>query len=151
MVESAKVSVQKNNFHPKSPFELNLNQISAIEDEQGRLESREEQVMSLSTRSLQDHYKDFMKKKLPRPEQLPGQSYNDKGGRSPEFKDWLRQRFIEQCEKYLGVPYAKRYRKPDDPLYNAPLFLDCCALVRRAIYDLRNEFGFKLGPGNQAY
>ena len=41
--------------------------------------------------------------------------------------------------------------KPDDPLYNAPLFLDCCALVSRAICDLRIEFGFALGRGNQAY
>ena len=49
------------------------------------------------------------------------------------------------------MPYAKRYRKPEDPLYNAPLFLDCCALVRRAVFDLKHEFGFKLGPGNQAY
>lgn len=60
-------------------------------------------------------------------------------------------RFIKQCEKYLGIPYAKRYRKPEDPLHNAPLFLDCCALVRRAIYDLKSDFGFHLGPGNQAY
>ena len=79
------------------------------------------------------------------------QLLSEKGARSRDFKDWLRQRFIEQCEKYVGVPYAKRYRKPDDPLYNAPLFLDCCALVRRAVYDLREHFGFKLGPGNQAY
>ena len=51
----------------------------------------------------------------------------------------------------MGVPYAKRYRKKGDPLYNAPLFLDCCALVRRAVKDLRKEFGFRLGPGNQCY
>lgn len=77
---------------------------------------------------------------------LPG--YSDKGAKSQEFKDWLRVKFVKQCEKYLGVPYAKRYRKPEDPLFNAPLFLDCCALVRRAVYDLRYEFGFHLGPGN---
>ena len=80
---------------------------------------------------------------------MPGS--NNAGNRTQEFKDWLRQKFTEQCEKYIGVPYAKRYRKPDDPLYNAPLFLDCCALVRRAVYDLRAEFGFCLGRGNQAY
>jgi len=49
------------------------------------------------------------------------------------------------------VPYAKKRLKPSDPDYNAPLFLDCCALVSRAVCDLRIEFGFALGRGNQAY
>ena len=31
------------------------------------------------------------------------------------------------------------------------MFLDCCALVRRALRDLRRDFGFKIGPQNQAY
>jgi len=34
---------------------------------------------------------------------------------------------------------------------NAPLFLDCCGLVRRAQRDLQREFGFKLAQGNQSY
>ena len=89
----------------------------------------------------------LLKKPLP----IKGQPFDEKGNRSQEFKDWLRQKFIRQCEKYLGVPYAKRYRKPDDPLRQAPLFLDCCALIRRAVNDLRKEFGFRLGPGNQCY
>ena len=33
-------------------------------------------------------------------------------------------------KKYFGVPYAQRYHQPGDELYNAPIFLDCCALVR---------------------
>ena len=49
------------------------------------------------------------------------------------------------------MPYAKRHRKKDDPLYKAPIFLDCCGLVRRVVQDLKKEFGFKLGPGNQCY
>ena len=53
--------------------------------------------------------------------------------------------------KYFGVPYAKRYWKPDEKHYDAPLFLDCCALVRQAIHDLRDEFGFSLDRWNQAY
>ena len=32
-----------------------------------------------------------------------------------------------------------------------PLFLDCCALVRRCVKDLRMDFGFQLKGGNQAY
>ena len=49
------------------------------------------------------------------------------------------------------MPYAKRYHNPGDPHYDAPLFLDCCALVRQVVYDLREDFGFKLDRWNQAY
>ena len=38
-----------------------------------------------------------------------------------------------------------------DKHYDAPLYLDCCALVSRAVTDLRLDFGFALGRGNQAY
>lgn len=37
------------------------------------------------------------------------------------------------------------------PTYRSKLFLDCCGLVRRAMRDLQEEFGFTIGPGNQAY
>ena len=37
------------------------------------------------------------------------------------------------------------------PEYNSALFLDCCALVRRAIQDLKADFGFDIGPWNQTY
>lgn len=50
--------------------------------------------------------------------------------RDPEFKRQLRQKFVEGCKKYFGVPYAKRYHKEGEPLYDSPIFLDCCALVR---------------------
>lgn len=38
-----------------------------------------------------------------------------------------------------------------DPEYNAPFFLDCCGLIRRVMRDLKDEFGFTIGPWNQAY
>eukprot|EP00927_Polykrikos_kofoidii_P053939 TRINITY_DN48453_c0_g1_i1.p1 TRINITY_DN48453_c0_g1~~TRINITY_DN48453_c0_g1_i1.p1 ORF type:complete len:688 (-),score=130.94 TRINITY_DN48453_c0_g1_i1:94-2157(-) len=63
----------------------------------------------------------------------------------------LRMRFVDACKAYIGVPYARKKHSPEDPDYNAPLFLDCCALVRRAVADLRDEFGFVLGRWNQAY
>eukprot|EP00795_Rhopilema_esculentum_P007069 gene7069-12708_t len=63
----------------------------------------------------------------------------------------LRSRFLNQALKYLGVPYAKKYHEKGSPDYNAPLFLDCCALVRRVLCDLKNEFGFRVGKWNQAY
>lgn len=35
--------------------------------------------------------------------------------------------------------------------YKSNIFLDCCGLVRRALLDLRKDFGFRIGPWNQAY
>lgn len=57
--------------------------------------------------------------------------------KSPEFKQQLREKFIETAKKYTGVPYAQKYHQPGDPLYGAPLYLDCCALIRQAVFDLR--------------
>lgn len=37
------------------------------------------------------------------------------------------------------------------PEYSSPLFLDCCGLVRQVMRDLEEDFGFRLGPWNQAY
>lgn len=37
------------------------------------------------------------------------------------------------------------------PEYESKLFLDCCGLVRRVMYDLSKEFGFVIGPWNQSY
>merc|ERR1719482_2549895 len=63
----------------------------------------------------------------------------------------LRRRFVDVCRGYIGVPYARKHHDPDEPDYNAPLFLDCCGLVRRAVQDLQEDFGFKIGRQNQAY
>ncbi len=46
-------------------------------------------------------------------------------------------------------PYARRYHGPDSPYFDAPLFLDCCGLVRRVMDDLQEDFGFRLGRWNQ--
>ena len=69
--------------------------------------------------------------------------------RTPEYKAALRQKFIEQAQKYLGVPYARRFQSKDTP--EAPLYLDCCGLVRKVLWDLQSEFGFLIGRWNQAY
>jgi hypothetical protein len=63
----------------------------------------------------------------------------------------LREKFVETVKKYFGVPYAKRYWQPGEKHYNDPIFLDCCALVRQAMLDLKKEFGFHLDRWNQAY
>jgi cell wall-associated NlpC family hydrolase len=71
--------------------------------------------------------------------------------KDPQFKEKLREKFLEQAKKYFGVPYAPRYWKEGEKHYNAPLYLDCCALVRQIVYDLRDDFGFQLDRWNQAY
>jgi len=65
--------------------------------------------------------------------------------------EWLRAKFLNQALKYLGVPYAKKYHEEGSPDYDAPLYLDCCALVRRVLRDMKTELGFCIGRWNQAY
>ncbi|BFZ23598.1 hypothetical protein BsWGS_26637 [Bradybaena similaris] len=71
--------------------------------------------------------------------------------RTPARMEELRDKIIAQAKKYFGVPYAKKYWPSHAPEYSSPIFLDCCALVRRVMWDLQQELGFRLGPWNQAY
>jgi len=78
--------------------------------------------------------------------------YQEQLAREPrtiEYKAALRAKFIEQAKKYLGVPYARRFQSADTPV--APLYLDCCGLIRKSLWDLQSEFGFLIGRWNQAY
>eukprot|EP00743_Colponemidia_sp_Colp-15_P010963 GILK01012157.1.p1 GENE.GILK01012157.1~~GILK01012157.1.p1 ORF type:complete len:685 (-),score=132.26 GILK01012157.1:143-2197(-) len=75
----------------------------------------------------------------------------DEDRSNPERLQRLRNKFIENAKKYIGVPYHRRYHEPDSPTFKAPLFLDCCALVRQAIFDMKDELGFSLARWNQAY
>ncbi|XP_033764222.1 uncharacterized protein LOC117345280 [Pecten maximus] len=68
-----------------------------------------------------------------------------------EHMNKLRKKFVKRAKKYFGTPYAKKYWSPDQPEYKSRLFLDCCGLVRQVMRDLRKDFGFRLGPWNQAY
>ena len=100
--------------------------------------------------SLQDRFKRFRKG---RKQDLRHKAYTQKkvGRRSDLEKDRLRAKFVAQVRSYMGVPYARKYHEPGTADFNAPLFLDCCALVRRAQHDLQEEFGFRLGRWNQCY
>jgi hypothetical protein len=72
--------------------------------------------------------------------------------RDDSFRDHLRDKFVATCIQYLGVPYHPKYHLDESSEhYQAPLFLDCCGLVRRALQDLVGEFNFKIGRWNQAY
>ena len=101
--------------------------------------------------SIQEAFKKFQKEKF---YQLKLNKYlkNVQVDRtSAEFKNQLRQKFIQTAQKYTGVPYGQKYHQPGDPLYSAPLFLDCCALVRQCVFDLRQDFGYTLAKWNQSY
>ncbi|CAG2249174.1 unnamed protein product [Mytilus edulis] len=71
--------------------------------------------------------------------------------KNPKFQEELRQKFINQAKKYFGIPYARRYWSKDTDEYSSKLFLDCCGLVRQVVRDLAKDFGFVIGPWNQAY
>jgi hypothetical protein len=99
--------------------------------------------------TIQERFQMFRKKKLQ--ESRLRKYVSKKGKRAQEQKDALRSKFLRQVESYCGVPYAQKYHEKGSEHYDAPLFLDCCALVRRAVNDLQNEFGFHLERWNQNY
>ncbi len=99
--------------------------------------------------SMQERFAQFRKKKLA--EARMRKYVARRGKRTPAAKAALRRKFLRQVESYLGVPYAQKYHPEGTPDHDAPLFLDCCALVRRAVNDLQEDFGFRLGRWNQNY
>ena len=105
--------------------------------------------------NLQDNFKNFLSRKRKLASltktSLKTSSQARKNLNSLEFKSELRQKFIDTCKSYIGVPYAQKYHSPESELYKSPIFLDCCALVRQAMRDLSHLFGFCIGSGNQAY
>lgn len=80
-----------------------------------------------------------------------------RGPRPEAAKAALREKFVTQVRSYVGTPYsaARNPEEVEDVSDNseqvAPLFLDCCGLVRRALLDLKEDFGFEIGPWNQSY
>ena len=80
---------------------------------------------------LRSNFERFKKQKV---EQIKYRKYVTEQAtvdkKDPAVKKRLREKFLELAKKYFGVPYAKRYWNPGEPLYDAPIFLDCCALVR---------------------
>ena len=114
-------------------------------------QSQSEVILVGGNASLQDSFKKFRSQKI-KERKILQQCRDDRattGPRSEAAKDELRSKFVEQAKKYIGVPYAERYKAPEAPI--APLYLDCCALVRKAVQDLQEDFGFVIGRWNQCY
>jgi len=99
--------------------------------------------------SLQDAFSKFRDAKLRERKLMKSLKENSAGERTEEFKSALRTKFIEQSRKYFGVPYHIKYKDAEAP--EAPLYLDCCGLVRQVVRDLVDDFGFLIAKWNQAY
>ena len=102
--------------------------------------------------SLQESFRKFRDMKIRAKSLLKhakNGEFNGSNERTAFFKNDLRQKFISAAKSYIGVPYAERYKEENEPV--AFLYLDCCALVRRAVTDLQDDFGMVLGRWNQAY
>ena len=78
--------------------------------------------------------------------------------------DEMRAKFVKAARGYFGIPYKRTYHSDTQSgtvpcicgqdgctHYDSPLFLDCCALVRRCVADMQDDFGFRLGRWNQSY
>lgn len=95
--------------------------------------------------SLQANFSKFLQEK--KEERRLLQTIANNVQRTPEFKEALRNKFIQQAKSYFGVPYAQKYQPEGSPVL--PLYLDCCGLIRQCLKDLRTEFGFMTGKWNQ--
>ena len=143
----------------------NANNFSSFEDEDGNQNSDvlNIEIPLLNTKnelliigdesiahkeSLQNSFLKFRDQKI-KERQLMKACRNGNSIRSNEFKETLRYKFIEAAKRYIGVPYGIKYKKDEDPI--APLYLDCCGLIRQALMDLQEDFGFVIGKWNQAY
>jgi hypothetical protein len=64
--------------------------------------------------SIQDAFKKFQKEKF---YQLKLNKYLKNvqvDRKNSDFKQQLREKFIETAKKYIGVPYAQKYHQPGD-------------------------------------
>ena len=132
-------------MHPRYTYVLSYSpNIDSFPGLSGKVYDESENV------SLQDSFAKFRAQKLKERKLLKAYKQNKNGeGRSEEFKQELRQKFIDRAKTYFGVPYHKKYKEPDAP--EAPLYLDCCGLVRQVMRDLADDFGFPIARWNQAY
>lgn len=95
--------------------------------------------------SLQANFSKFLQEK--KEERRLLQTIASNVERTEEFKQALRNKFIQQAKSYFGVPYAEKYQPEGAP--QLPLYLDCCGLIRQCLKDLRTDFGFLTGKWNQ--
>ena len=96
--------------------------------------------------SLQERFAAMRARKIAAAARVKASKENATTARSAADKEALRARFVEAVRSYIGTPYSTQRCAA-----GAPLYLDCCGLVRKALLDLKEDFGFEIGPWNQAY
>lgn len=126
--------------------------VSSQKIEDGKKPTKEEDFFAGPPKNLQDQFSKFRDKRVHKNKEMIELKKQSALRRTdPDFKAKLRAKFVERARHYFGVPYAKKFHKEGSEMYNSKLFLDCCGLVRRIVYDLRDDFGFTLGWFNQNY
>eukprot|EP01038_Epipyxis_sp_PR26KG_P012981 gene12981-17406_t len=115
---------------------------------EGNITNSSNLIQEIPIGSLQESFLKFRQQKI-KERQLVTNSKSGSIARNPNEKQQLRQKFVDRAKNYIGVPYALRYKSDEDPI--APLYLDCCGLVRKVVQDLQDDFGFIIGKWNQAY
>merc|ERR1740117_8948 len=121
-------------------------------DEPAAKQDSEEALMS-GGGSLQANFAKFRQEKVKLAKMERKNKFAaDKKRAEPGAMDRLRTKFLEQCFKYAGVPYHRKYHEdPTSEHHGAPLYLDCCGLIRQVVIDLKEDFGFTQGKWNQTY
>ena len=122
------------------------------------------QPSSSSEPSLQERFEAMRKRRQAAAGRVrAAEAAKAKGSRTAAAKDALRAKFVKQVSSYVGTPYSAARNETstgDESLPIIPtsaddghkaLYLDCCGLVRRALTDLKEDFGFEVGPWNQSY
>jgi cell wall-associated NlpC family hydrolase len=147
---NSKTAQTKHNYGQTMSADTQNNQsdrLPAVEDEQ--LLDASALSGSSNNPSLQDSFKQFRDKKIKEKQLIKLCQESSKMARSVDYKELLRAKLVDAAKKYLHVPYSEKFRNPDEPI--APLYLDCCGLVRQILLDLQVEFGFVVGRWNQCY
>ena len=112
-------------------------------DGDGKVERRDDPVKG---DSLQARFEAMRQRRIEAQKRVDAADQAQRKPKRPQqVRDALRAKFVAQVESYMGVPYSKKASGVED----APLYLDCCNLIRRCLLDLKSEFGFKVGHWNR--
>lgn len=101
--------------------------------------------------SLQERFAARAKRRADAAARVKAAEIARQSGRSAAAKNVLREKFVAQVKAYIGTPYSTARNGQHGEHEPAPLYLDCCGLVRRALLDLKEDFGFEVGPFAQEY
>ena len=100
------------------------------------------QPKDTDTRSLQQRFEAMKARRTAAARRVSAAEAATKTERPAAFKQELREKFVARVRSYIGTPYSAA---KGAPAADGAFHLDCCGLVRRALLDLKEEFGFEVG------